>query len=71
MKITEVTLPLDRAMIVEALSKENNTGFIAEDLANIVESHESDWSDAMTADEMLAEMDAMEAAYDAEHGTAE
>jgi hypothetical protein len=57
MKITEVTR-LSRKRIIEEIAKENDTGFLAEDLARIMETHDADcWSEPMTADELLAEMD--------------
>lgn len=59
MKITEVTR---RQQLREEFAKDNTTGFLTEDLVRIVESHESDcWSEPMTADELLAEMDAWDA----------
>lgn len=59
MKITEVTRPRGQKLF-EALAQDNNTGFLTEDLVNIVEAHEGTWSDAMTADELLAEMESWE-----------
>ena len=55
MKITEVTR---RQKLREEVAKNNDTGFLNEDIVRIIEAHESDcWSEPMTADELLAEMD--------------
>ena len=59
MKITEITR---RQQLREDIAKDNTTGFLTEDLVRIVEMHESDcWSDPMTADDIIAEMDAWDA----------
>lgn len=71
MKITEVSRPRDRAALTESLSANNNTGFLSEDLVQIVEAHEGEWSAEMSADDMLAEMDAMEKEWDERNGTTE
>ena len=63
MKITEVTR-ISRERIIEEISKNNDTGFLSEDLASIVETHISNcWSKPMTAEELIAEMDAWDAEY--------
>lgn len=63
MKITEVARPTFKRL-VEEFSRDNNTGFLAEDLARIAESHDSNcWSEPQTADELIAEMDAWDAEY--------
>jgi len=54
MKITEATQPTD-ATLLEALSKDNDTGVLAEDLAKVVRTHGSaQWSEAMTLEESLS-----------------
>ena len=59
MKITEVTR---RHQLREAVGASNNTGYLTEDIVRIIETHESNcWSDPMTADDILAEMDAWDA----------
>lgn len=59
MKITEVTR---RQQLREDIAQHNDTGFLTEDLVRIAEAHESDcWSEPMTADELLAEMDSWDA----------
>lgn len=64
MKISQVTRPSHRR-VVEQFGSDNTTGFLAEDLARIADAHDSDcWSKPMTADEMIAEMDAWDAEYD-------
>lgn len=61
MKITEVARPTFKRL-VEEIEKTNDTGFLSEDLARIVEADMSNcWSDPMTADELLAEMDSWDA----------
>lgn len=53
MKITEVQQPSDRTLF-ESIDRENNTGFLSEDLVRIVREHEAArWSQPMTADELL------------------
>lgn len=62
MKITEVTR---RSELREYVEKNNNTGFLTEDVVRIIEAHNSDcWSEPQTADELIAEMDAWDAEYD-------
>ena len=61
MKITEVSRP-SRKRIAEEIDKTNNTGFLTEDLVRIYETYTSEcWSEPMTADELLAEMDSWDA----------
>lgn len=63
MKITEVTR---RRQLREEIAENNSTGFLTEDLVRIMEAHESDsWSEPQTADELIAEMDSWDEAYDA------
>lgn len=58
MKITEVTC-LSKQRLAEEIGRHNDTGFLTEDLVRIYETNESNcWSEPMTADELLAEMDA-------------
>jgi len=61
MKIKQVTRPSFNRL-VEEIAKTNDTGFRSEDLARIVEAHAADcWSEPMTAEEFMAEMDAWDA----------
>ncbi len=61
MKITEVTKPSDKKLF-ETLDRQNDTGFLTEDLVKIVrEDEKSNWSDPMTFDEFMAEMDSWDA----------
>ena len=61
MKITEIARP-SRRRIAEAIEQTNNTGFLTEDLVRIYETETSEcWSEPMTADELIAEMDAWDA----------
>lgn len=60
MKINEVTQPSDNALF-EALHKDNNTGFLTEDLVKIVRTEQAgQWSAPKTADDFLAEMESWE-----------
>lgn len=64
MKITEVARPSFKRL-VEEIDKNNNTGFLSEDIARIIEADMSGcWSQPQTADELIAEMDAWDAEYD-------
>jgi len=65
MKITEVTQPSDNTLF-ESIDADNTTGFATEDLVKIYRSHNDQWSDPMSYDEMLSEMDAMDNMTDAE-----
>jgi hypothetical protein len=57
MKITEVTKSATQALH-EAIDQDNRTGFLTEDLVKIVEQDQSGaWSEPMSADDLLAEMD--------------
>lgn len=54
MKITEVT-KTNKQALTEAIDVENGTGFLTEDLVNIVEAHETGaWSKPVSGDEMMA-----------------
>lgn len=60
MKITEVTKSSARAL-QESFAQDNKTGFLTEDLVRIAQAEqEGQWSEPMTADELLAEMDSWE-----------
>lgn len=61
MKITEVTR-INRQRLAEEIAGQNNTGFLTEDLVRIYETATAEcWSEPMTADELLAEMDSWDA----------
>lgn len=61
MKITEVTR-ISKQRLAEELDRNNYTGFQTEDLVLIYETATAEcWSEPMTADELLAEMDAWDA----------
>jgi hypothetical protein len=54
MKINEVA---SAPTLQETIARNNDTGFLTEDLVMIVEQEQSgEWSQPMTADELLAEM---------------
>jgi hypothetical protein len=58
MKITEVQQPSDRTLF-ESIDRENNTGFLTEDLVRIVRENEANrWSQPMTAEELLESLSA-------------
>ena len=60
MKINEVTAKSDKVLF-EELDKNNDTGFLTEDLVKIVRTHETgSWTKPVTIDEFLAEMDSWE-----------
>jgi hypothetical protein len=53
MKITEVTIPSAKSLF-ESLDKDNNTGFMTEDLVSVVQTAlTNEWSQPMTANELL------------------
>jgi hypothetical protein len=53
MRINEVQQPSDRALF-ESIDTENNTGFLTEDLVQVVRTHQAnEWSRPMTAQELL------------------
>jgi hypothetical protein len=53
MKITEVTIPSSKSLF-EELDKDNNTGFMTEDLVKVVQTHQTnEWSAPMTAEQLL------------------
>ena len=61
MKINEVSQLSDKTLF-ESISKNNNTGFLTEDLMKIYRTEKNnDWSEPMTADELLQEMDSWDA----------
>lgn len=61
MKITEVSQPSDKSLF-ESFHKTNNTGFLTEDLVKIYRTEKNgNWSKAMTAEELLEEMDSWDA----------
>lgn len=46
---------LKHQQLVEAIEADNDTGFRSEDLARIVEQHESgEWSEPMTGEQVIA-----------------
>lgn len=58
MKINEVKVASAKSL-TESIAKNNDTGFLTEDLVSIVQQEQScSWSKPMTLEEMLAEMDA-------------
>jgi hypothetical protein len=58
MKITEVQQPSDRTLF-ESIDRENNTGFLTEDLVRIVRENKANrWSRPMTAEELLESLSA-------------
>lgn len=57
MKINEVKVSSTKAL-TEAIARDNNTGFLTEDLVRIIQQEQScAWSRPMSLEEMLAEMD--------------
>lgn len=61
MRITEVMQPSNQTL-TEQFGLNNKTGFLTEDLVKIYRTHLADaWSEPMTADELLAEMDQWDA----------
>lgn len=60
MQIKEIT-QLSTRTLTETIKQNNATGYLTEDLVKVVREHKNDaWSEAMTADELLAEMDSWE-----------
>jgi hypothetical protein len=60
MKINEITQSEDDRLF-EAIDKDNDTGFLTEDLVSIIKTEQAaQWSRPMTADELLDEMDSWE-----------
>ena len=58
MKVNEVKVASAKSL-TESIAKNNNTGFLTEDLVRIVQQEQScEWSQPKTLEEMLAEMDA-------------
>ena len=58
MKINEVKVTSAKSL-AESIAKDNDTGFLTEDLVRVVQQEQScSWSKPMTLEEMLAEMDA-------------
>lgn len=52
--------------LFETFDKDNNTGFKTEDLVEIYQSHDAgEWSEEMTFEEMMAELDAIDEEFDA------
>jgi hypothetical protein len=61
MKINEVSQLSDNTLF-ESISKNNNTGFLTEDLMKIYRTEKNNvWSEPMTAEELLQEMDSWDA----------
>lgn len=57
MKINEVEVSSAKSL-TESIAKDNNTGFLTEDLVRVVQQEQScSWSKPMTLEEMFAEMD--------------
>ena len=57
MRLFEVT-ELNEQELYETLDRTNDTGFMTEDLVKIVKTHQAnEWSEPMTADELLAQME--------------
>ena len=60
MRLNEVT-KLNEQELTEMIELDNKSGFKTEDLVKIaITEQEGQWSEAMTADELLAEMDSWE-----------
>lgn len=58
MKINEVKVSSAKSL-TEAIEKNNDTGFLTEDLVRVVQQEQScSWSKPMTFEEIMAEMDA-------------
>jgi hypothetical protein len=56
MKITEVE-QMSEAKLLESINRENDTGFLTEDLVKIVDTHRNDqWSEPMDPDDFIAWM---------------
>jgi hypothetical protein len=61
MKIIEITLPSSDKVLFEQLNTVNDTGFLTEDLVKIARENQSGtWTEPVSADEFLAEMDSWE-----------
>lgn len=61
MKINEVSQPSDNTLF-ESIERTNNTGFLTEDLMKIYRTEkENNWSNPMSAEELIAEMDSWDA----------
>lgn len=59
MKITEVTQPSDQSLF-EQLDSGNDSGFATADLVKVVRQHQTgQWSEPMTADELVAQLRGM------------
>ena len=56
MKITEVSQPTDRALL-ESIEADNNTGFLAEDLAKIYRTHQADNWESVQYDDLIDELE--------------
>ncbi len=53
MKINEVKVSSTKSLF-EELDKNNNTGFLTEDLVKVVQAHQTnEWSEPMTAEQLL------------------
>jgi len=53
MRINEVQQPSSKALF-ESIDAENNTGYLTEDLVQVVRTHQAnEWSEPMTAEELL------------------
>ncbi len=53
MKINEVKVSSTKSLF-EDLDKNNNTGFLTEDLVKVVQAHQTnEWSEPMTAEQLL------------------
>lgn len=56
MKITEIMQPSDK-FLTEEINKDNQSGYLTEDLIKIIRADAGQWSDPMSADDILAELD--------------
>ena len=56
MKITEVMQPSDRTL-TEAIANDNTTGYLTEDLVQIARAAQGQWSEAVTADDIMADLE--------------
>jgi hypothetical protein len=64
MKHKEITVDSAKKL-TEAIAANNDTGFLTEDLVKIAQAEQlNEWGNPQTADEFLAELDAIEDEYD-------
>lgn len=66
MKSKEITQPSARTL-TESFSKNNNTGFLVEDLVKMYRTHNGESWVECSYEDMIDEMDRLEAEYDFRH----